>query len=109
MNDKTRKLLFDVLDSGRSITEWCSARTLSDYESDRQPPTRLLMVSRLFCNNTILATGCLQLAMQTCLTSGRRRNIVRVSTPCRISLRASGGVLFLGAGADPKLQRAEGR
>ncbi len=36
MNDHTRKLLFDVLESGRSIRDWCGGRTFADYETDRQ-------------------------------------------------------------------------
>jgi uncharacterized protein with HEPN domain len=35
MNDTTKKLLFDVIDSGRSIQSWCAGRTYSQYESDR--------------------------------------------------------------------------
>jgi uncharacterized protein with HEPN domain len=36
MNDKTRKLLFDVLDSGRAIRQWCAGRSYNEYISDRQ-------------------------------------------------------------------------
>jgi len=36
MNDKTRKLLFDVLDSARAIRHWCSGRTYEEYLSERQ-------------------------------------------------------------------------
>ena len=36
MNDRTRKLLFDVLDSCRSIRQWCATRSFSDYEAERQ-------------------------------------------------------------------------
>jgi len=36
MNNRAKKLLFDVMQSGRSIREWCTGRTFSDYESDRQ-------------------------------------------------------------------------
>jgi len=36
MNDKTRKLLFDVLDSGRAIRQWCNGRSYDDYLADRQ-------------------------------------------------------------------------
>ena len=36
LENRTKKLLFDVLASGRSICEWCSARSFSDYERDRQ-------------------------------------------------------------------------
>ena len=36
MNDRTRKLLLDVLESGRSIRDWCGHRTFAEYEADRQ-------------------------------------------------------------------------
>ena len=36
MNDHTKKLLFDVLESGRSIQSWCEHRTFAEYENDRQ-------------------------------------------------------------------------
>ena len=36
MNDRTRKLLFDVLDSGRAIRQWCTGRSYNEYLSDRQ-------------------------------------------------------------------------
>ncbi|HPC95163.1 MAG TPA: DUF86 domain-containing protein [Sedimentisphaerales bacterium] len=36
MNNRTRKLLFDVPDSARSIRDWCQNRTFAEYESDRQ-------------------------------------------------------------------------
>jgi uncharacterized protein with HEPN domain len=36
MNNSSKKLLFDVLESARSIRDWCTARTFADYESDRQ-------------------------------------------------------------------------
>ena len=36
MNDKTRKLLFDVLDSGRAIRQWRAGRSYAEYLSDRQ-------------------------------------------------------------------------
>lgn len=36
MNDKTRKLLFDVLDSGRAIQQWRAGRSYDEYLSDRQ-------------------------------------------------------------------------
>jgi len=36
MNDRTRKLLFDVLDSARSIRDWCAGRSFADYETDRK-------------------------------------------------------------------------
>ena len=36
MNDRARKLLFDVLDSGRSIRQWCAMRSFAEYETDRQ-------------------------------------------------------------------------
>lgn len=36
MSDRTKKLLYDVLESGRSIRDWCSRRTFAEYEADRQ-------------------------------------------------------------------------
>lgn len=36
MNDKTRKLLFDVLDSGHAIREWRAGRSFDEYFSDRK-------------------------------------------------------------------------
>ena len=36
MNDRSKKLLFDVASSGRSILDWCSGRTYADFENDRQ-------------------------------------------------------------------------
>lgn len=36
MNNRTGKLLFDVLESARSIRDWCTNRTFSEYETDRQ-------------------------------------------------------------------------
>lgn len=36
MNDKTRKLLFDVIDSGRAIRQWRTGRSYDEYVSDRQ-------------------------------------------------------------------------
>jgi len=36
MNNRTRKLLLDVLESGRSIRDWCGHRTFAEYEADRQ-------------------------------------------------------------------------
>ena len=36
MNDQTRKLLFDVLDSGRAIRHWRAGRTYEEYLADRQ-------------------------------------------------------------------------
>ena len=36
MNDQTRKLLFDALDSGRSILAWRTRHSFADYEADRQ-------------------------------------------------------------------------
>ena len=36
MNNQVRKLLFDVLESGRSIRAWCEGRSYEDYEADRQ-------------------------------------------------------------------------
>jgi uncharacterized protein with HEPN domain len=36
MNARTSKLLFDVLESGRSIRGWCTGRSYAAYEQDRQ-------------------------------------------------------------------------
>ena len=36
MDNHAKKLLFDVLLSGRSISEWCEERRFSDYERNRQ-------------------------------------------------------------------------
>jgi uncharacterized protein with HEPN domain len=36
MDNRAKKLLFDVIQSGRSIREWCAGRTFSDYERERQ-------------------------------------------------------------------------
>jgi len=36
MDRRAKKLLFDVLESGRSILGWCQGRTFTDYEADRQ-------------------------------------------------------------------------
>src|SRR5713101_3718404 len=36
MNNAAKKLLFDVLESARSIRDWCAGRSFADYESDRQ-------------------------------------------------------------------------
>ena len=36
MNSRTKKLLYDVLESVRSIQQWCTGRTFADYEQDRQ-------------------------------------------------------------------------
>ena len=36
MNNRTRKLLLYVLESGRSIRDWCGHRTFTEYEADRQ-------------------------------------------------------------------------
>jgi uncharacterized protein with HEPN domain len=36
MNNQVRKLLFDVLESGRSVRDWCQHRTFAEYEADRQ-------------------------------------------------------------------------
>lgn len=36
MNNRTRKLLFDIQGSARSIRYWCQNRTFTEYESDRQ-------------------------------------------------------------------------
>lgn len=36
MDNRAKKLLFDVLVSGRSIREWREGRSYSEYEADRQ-------------------------------------------------------------------------
>lgn len=36
MNNQVRKLLFDDVESGRSIHDWCRHRTFAEYEADRQ-------------------------------------------------------------------------
>jgi uncharacterized protein with HEPN domain len=36
METRAKKLLFDVLTSGRCILQWCSGRTFAEYEKDRQ-------------------------------------------------------------------------
>ena len=36
MENRAKKLLFDVLISGRSIQQWCAGRDYSEYERDRQ-------------------------------------------------------------------------
>jgi uncharacterized protein with HEPN domain len=36
MNDRTRKLLFDVLDSGRTVREWRAGRSYDEYLADRK-------------------------------------------------------------------------
>jgi uncharacterized protein with HEPN domain len=36
MDNRAKKLLFDVLISGRSIRQWCSDCSFADYEQDRQ-------------------------------------------------------------------------
>jgi len=36
MNNREKKLLFDVVESGRSIQTWCAGRTFADYQADRQ-------------------------------------------------------------------------
>jgi uncharacterized protein with HEPN domain len=36
MDNRAKKLLFDVLASGRSIREWCERRSFPEYERDRQ-------------------------------------------------------------------------
>lgn len=36
MNSHARKLLFDALESGRSIRAWRAGRTFAEYETDRQ-------------------------------------------------------------------------
>ena len=36
MDNRSKKLLFDVVSAGRSITEWCRGRSYGEYEEDRQ-------------------------------------------------------------------------
>jgi len=36
MKIREQKLLFDVVESGRSIQVWCAGRTFVDYQTDRQ-------------------------------------------------------------------------
>jgi len=36
MDNRSKKLLFDVVSAGRSIRGWCSGRTYVEYENDRQ-------------------------------------------------------------------------
>lgn len=36
MKIREQKLLFDVVESGRSIQAWCAGRTFADYQTDRQ-------------------------------------------------------------------------
>lgn len=36
MNNQTRKLLFDVSESARSILGWCRNRSFAEYQTDRQ-------------------------------------------------------------------------
>lgn len=36
MNTSAKKLLFDVLESARSIRDWCTDRSFADYVSNRQ-------------------------------------------------------------------------
>ena len=36
MSNASRKLLFDVAESARSIRDWCAGRTFAEYETDRQ-------------------------------------------------------------------------
>lgn len=36
MDNRAKKLLFDVLVSGRSIREWCEECSFPEYERDRQ-------------------------------------------------------------------------
>ena len=36
MDNRSKKLLFDVVSAGRSITEWCRGRSYGDYEDDRK-------------------------------------------------------------------------
>lgn len=36
MNNAAKKLLFDVVESARTIRGWCATRTFAEYEADRQ-------------------------------------------------------------------------
>jgi uncharacterized protein with HEPN domain len=36
MNERSRKLLFDALESACSIRTWCASRAFAEYEADRQ-------------------------------------------------------------------------
>ncbi len=36
MDNRSKKLLFDVLSAGRSIAGWCRGRSFGEYEDDRQ-------------------------------------------------------------------------
>ena len=36
MNDHAKKLLFDVLESGRNVQDWCRNHTFTEYEANRQ-------------------------------------------------------------------------
>jgi uncharacterized protein with HEPN domain len=36
MKIREQKLLFDVVESARSIQAWCAGRTFADYQTDRQ-------------------------------------------------------------------------
>ena len=36
MDNRSKKLLFDVVLSGRSIREWCVGRSYAEYENDRK-------------------------------------------------------------------------
>ena len=36
MDNRAKKLLFDVLESGRGILDWCHGRSFAEYEGDRQ-------------------------------------------------------------------------
>ena len=36
MNSHTKKLLFDALESGRSVREWSAGRAFAEYQNDRQ-------------------------------------------------------------------------
>jgi uncharacterized protein with HEPN domain len=36
MDSHEKKLLFDVLESGRSVRQWCEERDFGKYEADRQ-------------------------------------------------------------------------
>lgn len=36
MNSHAKKLLFDALESGRSIRQWSTGRSFAEYQNDRQ-------------------------------------------------------------------------
>ncbi len=53
MTNQVRKLLFDVLESGRSIHGWCQHRTFAEYDAmvwgiiDRYLPELIAQAERL--------------------------------------------------------------